>query len=186
MSDITDYDVPVTAQEKESGLLNVLTQDNLHKVVSLKVTGTINGYDIMVIRNKMPLLYHLDLTDADIVANEYEYYTGYHTEDNIVGTCMFNRLKKLESVKLPKNATVISPAAFYGCDRLENIVLPVKLETIGYNAFYACVKLKDMEFPSELKTIDYYAFGGCSQLEHIKLPSMLKTIGSSAFYLMYL
>ena len=181
MSDITDYDVPVTAQEKESGLLNVLTQDNLHKVVSLKVTGTINGYDIMVIRNKMPLLYHLDLTDADIVANEYEYYTGYHTEDNIVGTCMFNRLKKLESVKLPKNATVISPAAFYGCDRLENIVLPVKLETIGYNAFYACVKLKDMEFPSELKTIDYYAFGGCSQLEHIKLPSMLKTIGSSAF-----
>ena len=182
MSDITDYDVPVTAQEKESGLLNVLTQDNLHKVVSLKVTGTINGYDIMVIRNKMPLLYHLDLTDADIVANEYEYYTGCHTEDNIVGQSMFYMLKKLESVKLPKNATVISSGAFLGCDRLENIVLPVKLETIGRYAFNGCIKLKDIEFPSALKTIDYYAFYGCSQLEHIKLPSMLKTIGSSAFY----
>mgnify|MGYP004644943407 CR=1 FL=1 len=161
MSDSTDYDVPVTAQEKGSGLLNVLTQDNLHKVVSLKVTGTINGYDIMVIRNKMPLLYHLDLTDADIVANDYEYYTGCHTEDNIVGQSMFYMLKKIESVKLPKNATVISNCAFLGCDRLENIVLPVKLETIGSYAFNGCIKLKDIEFPSALKTIDYYAFHGC-------------------------
>lgn len=181
MSDITDYDVAVTAQDKESGLLNVLTQDNLYKVESLKVTGTINGYDIMVIRNKLPLLHHLDLTDADIVANDYEYYTGCHTEDNIVGQSMFYMLKKIESVKLPKNATVISNGAFLGCDRLENIVLPVKLETIGRYAFNGCIKLKDIEFPFALKTIDYYAFYGCSQLEHIKLPSMLKTLGSSAF-----
>ncbi len=98
MSDITDYDVTVTAQEKESGLQNVLTQYNLGKVVSLKVAGTINSYDIMVIRNKMPYLHHLDLTDATIVANDFEYYTGYHTEDNVIGDKMFYNLDKLISI----------------------------------------------------------------------------------------
>lgn len=97
MSDSTDYDVTVTAQEKESGLQNVLGQDNLGKVVSLKVTGTINSYDIMIIRNKMPYLHYLDLTDATIVANDFEYYTGCHTEDNVIGESMFCGLIKLVS-----------------------------------------------------------------------------------------
>lgn len=181
MDDITDYDVQVTAREKESGLLNVLTQDNLNKVVSLKVTGTINSYDIMLMRNKMPILLNLDLTDAGIVANDYEYYTGSHTEDNAIGENMFFNLSKIETVKLPKNATIINGYAFYGCDSLKNIVLPEKLEAIGPSAFSGCWRLKVIEFPSALKSIGFGAFSGCSQLEHIKLPSMLKTIGSKAF-----
>ena len=181
MNDITDYDVQVTAREKESGLLNVLTQDNLNKVVSLKVTGTINSYDIMLMRNKMPILLNLDLTDAGIVANDYEYYTGCHTEDNAIGENMFFNLSKIETVKLPKNATIINGYAFYGCDSLKNIVLPEKLEAIGPSAFSGCWRLKVIEFPSALKSIGFGAFSGCSQLEHIKLPSMLKTIGSKAF-----
>lgn len=139
MSDITDYDVTVTAQEKESGLLNVITQDNLGKVVSLKVTGTINGYDIMIIHNKMPYLHHLDLTDATIVANDFEYYKGYHTEDNIIGVNMFDELEKLVSVKLPKNATLIKPGALNGCSNLTEVVLPVKLEALCDDAFQDCI-----------------------------------------------
>lgn len=142
MSDITDYDVPVTAQEKESGLLDVITQDNLDKVVSLKVTGSINGYDIMVIRNKMPNLHYLDLTDATIVANDYEYYTGYHTEDNIIGNNMFAGLYDLLSVKLPKNATLINNWALSGCVSLTEVVLPVKLEVLGQGVFSSCKLLK--------------------------------------------
>ena len=159
MSDFAGHDVTVTAQEKESGLLNVLGQDNLGKVGSLKVTGTINSYDIMVIRNKMPYLHHLDLTDATIVANDYEYYTGCHTEDNVIGDYMFFQLYKLVSVKLPKNATRIGECALSSCGNLVEVVLPVKLESIG------CA-----------------AFNGCSNLTNIDLPPTLKTIGSSAFY----
>lgn len=204
MSDITDYDVTVTAQEKESGLLNMITQEKLGKVVSLKVTGTINGYDIMVIRNKMPYLYYLDLTDATIVANDFEYYTGYHTEDNIIGNYMFAGLDKLVSVKLPKNATSIRDYALYGCPSLAEVVLPVKLEKIGSSAFFSCSGLTNIDLPPTLKTIDSHAFNSCSRLEKISLPgvesidhhafckcykltevripSTLKTIGDYAFY----
>ena len=181
MSDSTDYDVTVTAQEKESGLLNVLGQDNLGKVVSLKVKGTINGYDIMVIRNKMPNLHYLDLTDATIVANDFEYYTGSHTEDNIIGYNMFRDLSKLVSVKLPKNATSIRSYALNSCVWLVEVVLPVKLESIGESAFGDCLHLKNIDFPPTLKTIKSYAFSGCYRLEKISLPGV-ETIGYNAFY----
>ena len=161
MSDTTDYDVTVTAQEKESGLLNMITHDNLGKVVSLKVTGTINGYDIMVIRNKMPILHYLDLTDATIVANDFEYYTGCHTEDNIIGDYMFASLSKLVSIKLPKNATRIGGNALYYCSSLVEVVLPIKLEEIGNNAFFYCTNLRSIDFPPTLKTIDDSAFYYC-------------------------
>ena len=181
MSDITDYDVTVTAQEKESGLQNVLTQDNLGKVVSLKVTGTINSYDIMVIRNKMTYLRYLDLTDATIVANDFEYYTGCHTEDNVIGSYMFAYLDKLLSVKLPKNATRISDEIFTCCVSLVEVILPVKLEEIGGYAFNLCYNLKNIDLPPTLKTIDGYAFFSCDGLEKISLPGV-ETIGSSAFF----
>ena len=203
MSDITDYDVPVTAQEKESGLQNVLVQDNLGKVVSLKVTGTINGYDIMVIRNKMPILHNLDLTDATIVANDFEYYTGYHTEDNIIGNYMFASLGKLLSVKLPKNAISIRGNALLSCSSLVKVVLPIKLEEIGGSVFSDCAKLASIDFPPSLKkigslafkgcnslekislpgvdAIDYGAFSACSKLTEIRIPSTLKSIGDNAF-----
>lgn len=180
MNDITDYDVTVTAQEKESGLHNMITEANLSKVVSLKVTGTINGYDIMAIRNKMPYLHYLDLTDATIVANDYEYYTGCHTEDNVIGDNMLCNLSKLVSVKLPKNATRIGNWALDGCRSLVEVVLPVKLELIGDNAFFNCRNLKSIDFPPTLKTIGSGAFRNCYCLEKISLPGV-ENIGEIAF-----
>lgn len=180
MSDITEYDVTVTAQEKESGLQNVITQDKFGKVVSLKVRGTINSYDIMVIRNKMPNLHYLDLTDATIVANDYEYYTGYHTEGDIIGDCMFASLDKLVSVKLSKNATSIRRCAFVNCSSLTEVVLPVRLETIESRAFQYCYSLTKIDFPPTLKTINREAFQVCRSLEQISLPGV-ETIGDNAF-----
>ena len=180
MSDITDYDVTVTAQEKESGLHNMITEANLSKVVSLKVTGTINGYDIMAIRNKMPYLHHLDLTDATIVANDFEYYTGCHTEDNVIGDYMFYNLDKLISVKLPKNATSIRSCALSDCYSLVEVILPVKLEEIGSSAFNFCSNLTNIDLPPTLKTIGRNAFNSCSRLEKISLPGV-ETIYYSAF-----
>ena len=179
MSDSTDYDVTVTAQEKESGLLNVLGQDNLGKVVSLKVKGTINGYDIMVIRNKMPNLHYLDLTDAPIVANNYYYYLNCYTKDNVIGAFMFYDLEKFISVKLPKNATLIELKALGNCTNLAEVVLPVKLERIEGAAFINCKNVTNVDLPPTLKTIGNDAFCGCS-LKKISLPGV-ESIGGSAF-----
>lgn len=110
-----DYEVEVNVDNSRSALHEVIGEENLPNVVSLKVTGDINGYDIMVLRNKMDNLHYLDLSDANIVANPYEYVTGQHTEDNVFPAKSFQNLTKLISIKLPNSVTEIGGNAFYGC-----------------------------------------------------------------------
>lgn len=190
-----EYDVPVTAQADYSGLAVAIGEENLGQVVTLKVTGDINGYDIMVMRNKMDNLHHLDLSDANIVANDYEYYTGYHTEDNILGTNSFRELTKLLTVKLPKTITKLGNNAFYACYNIKEVEFQTGLETIGNDAFHGCGNLKTVELKEGLRTIGSSAFSGnyfyiagnyqsgrAPKFEEIILPEGLVTIGSSAFY----
>ena len=190
-----EYDVNVTAQTDHSGLADAIGEENLGQVVTLKVSGNINGYDIMVMRNKMDNLHHLDLSDANIVANDYEYYTGYHTEDNILGTNSFRELTKLLTVKLPKTITKLGNNAFYACYNIKEVEFQTGLETIGNDAFHGCGNLKTVELKEGLRTIGSSAFSGnyfyiagnyqsgrAPKFEEIILPDGLVTIGSSAFY----
>ena len=182
-----DYTAEVTAKDDHSGLSDAIGEDNLGQVVTLKVTGDINGYDIMVIRNKMDNLHYLDLTDANIVANNYEYYTGYHTNDNVLGARSFYNLQKLISVKLPKTITAIGNEAFYGCSNLKEIEFQPDIESIGSSAFYGCTNIRELNLKSGLKTIGNQAFGymygtGYSpMIEELVLPEGVETIGNAAF-----
>lgn len=208
ISDKLDYDVTTTAMDSQSGLEQVIGATNMKKVVSLKATGTINGYDIFMIRTKMTNLQNLDLTDADIVANGFAYYDGYSTSDNVVGSYFFYKLDNLVTLKLPKNAysigsyamascsslesvdfpkklKYINDQSFGWCGKLDNVILPDGLESIGNGdysySFTSCKNLKAIQFPPSLKYIGGYAFCDCSSLEKISLPG-LDRIDQDAFY----
>jgi hypothetical protein len=176
------YDVTVNANSSWSALHAAIGEENLQNVLSLKVTGSINGYDIMVIRNKMDNLHFLDLTDANIVANNYEYYTGYHTEDNVIGGFSFYGLTKLLSVKLPKSIKRIGDRGFCGCSNLSEVEFQKGLESIGDYAFEDCSSLKSLDFKEGLKSIGSSAFEECSSLKTVNLKEGLETIGRRAFY----
>ena len=184
-----DYDVKTTAQDNAPGLLQQLDRNNLNSVVTLKVSGTINSYDIMLFRNKMDNLHHLDLSEADIVANPYEYYQGYSTQDSILGDYSFAYLNKLITVKLPKNVIHIG-IAFKDCYNLQEVELPSKLYSIGTfkgsfsfannGSFQNCTNLRNINF-SKCDSIGDQTFAGCSHLESLELPKGLKIIGGNAF-----
>ena len=182
-----DYNVNVTAMTNKSALIEAVGEEHTGQVVSLKITGDINGYDIMAMRNKMDNLHYLDLSDANIVANDYEYYTGYHTEDNILGGRSFCNLPKLISVKLPKTITKINSYAFQGCSNLKEIEFHTGLESIEAGAFQNCGNIRELNFKSGLKTIGNEAFGyiysssGQVQIEELILPEGVESIGSDAF-----
>lgn len=207
IGDQLDYDVTTTAMDNQSGLEQAIGATNMKKVVSLKATGTINGYDIFMIRTKMTNLQNLDLTDADIVTNGFAYYEGCSTTDNVVGSYSFYKLDNLVTLKLPKNAITIGYSAvadcsslesvdfpknlknikdcsFENCYKLDNVVLPDGLESIGESSysksFAECHNLKTIQFPPSLKYIGSYAFAYCYSLEKISLPG-LDRIDNSAF-----
>lgn len=202
-----DYDVTTVAQPSTSDLLDKVGKNNSNSVVSLKVKGSINSYDIMVIRNKMDNLHYLDLSDANVVENGYEYYTGCSTKNDTIGCNAFRDLSKLVTVCLPNSVKVIEFGALYNCTKLKSIVLPEKLSSIegdwnsgafancisltdvkfkacnyiGGHAFYSCNALNHITLPSDLKTIDEYAFAYCHNLHSVDFPPLLERIGSYAF-----
>ena len=195
--------VALTAEADKSALHVAIGDEDLKFVTDLTVSGSINSYDFMVMRNKMPLLRHLNLEDATIVANAYEHYSGYCTQDNkFPGYGLYNC--KLISLTFPKNITSvgyygvannailsdvtlfegvssIGGNAFSDCDALTTITLPEGVTSIGGYAFYSCVALTNITFLDGLTSIGSSAFRGCSVLESVVLPPTVKTIGSSAF-----
>lgn len=204
-----DYDVTTEAKPSTSDLLDKVGKKNSNSVVSLKVKGSINSYDIMVIRNKMDNLHYLDLSDANVVENSYEYYTGCSTKNDTIGRNAFRDLSKLITVSLPNSVKVIESGALYNCTKLKSVVLPEKLLSIegdwnwddgvfaycssltdvkfkacnyiGGYAFASCNALNHITLPSDLKAIDQYAFASCSNLHSVDFPPMLERIGSYAF-----
>ena len=185
-----DYDVEATAQASTSGLQKAIGEKNLRSVVTLKVKGSINSYDIMVMRNKMDNLHHLDLSDADIKSNSYDYYTKYSTQDDILGPHSFADLDKLMTVKLPKSVKYINQA-FNNCSQLRSVEMPENLICVGDTtdnewgmmdggAFGNCTNLEEIIFHN-CERIGGNAFYNCYSLQEITLPKNLKHIGSNAF-----
>lgn len=197
-------EISTQALSDKSGIENVIGATEVSKVTGLKVTGTINSYDIFIIRTKMYNLRYLDLSDADIVACDFPYYGSCHTSDNEVGANAFCNLKNLISLKLPKNATVIGENAVAGCSDLCEVILPVQLEEIGNYSFRRCEKivaiplpphlrkigeeafslcksLKDVFFPRNLQSIDHWAFSECESLTEVRFPSCIQSVGIDAF-----
>ena len=203
-----DYDVTTEAQPSTSDLLDKVGLKNANSIVSLKVKGSINSYDVMVIRNKMDNLHYLDLSDANVVENSYEYYTGCSTKNDTIGRNAFRELSKLVTISLPNSVKAIETGALYKCTKLKSVVLPENLQSIEYGdwssgAFADCYSLTDVKFkacnfigslafsncyalnhvtlPPDLKTIDQYAFANCSSLHSVDFPPLLESIGSYAF-----
>ncbi len=175
------FDVNVKVQADRSGLSAAIGESNLGQVVSLKITGGINSYDIMVMRNKMDNLHYLDLTDANIVANSYEYITGHHTENDVLGAYSFASLAKLATVKLPTSIKSIGSGAFSSCTNLREVEFQAGLQTIGSSAFSGCKNLSVFESQAGLQTIGSNAFSNCSSLKSVVIKEGGKSIESEAF-----
>ncbi len=200
----TDYDVNLTALDDRSALEAEITDPLLSNVVKLKVSGTINGYDIMVIRNKMINLHELDLGDAVIVENPYKYYMDYSTQNDRLGEYFFYGMIRLTKISLPstitsigtravgncisltditipENVTEIEEYSFSSCNDLISVTLPKQLTKIGANAFQSCASLSSIIIPDKVETIEWNAFEGCYKLTSITIPNNINSIGNYAF-----
>lgn len=210
-----EVEVNLIAMESSPALLpalNALEKVNdeyrITALTNLKIKGTMNGWDILMIRNKMPNLRRLDLSEATILDNDggYEYYQGCHTTANTISERCFYNLDNLRTVVLPQNITSIDREAFKDCHNLEEVLYMPEtcvsigeyafsgsglrsieigpgVETIGSNAFYSCNRLNSVVIPTNsVKRIESGAFSYCGNLTNLAIGKGLEYIGSSAFY----
>ena len=171
--------VTITAHPSKSALHQALGLDSLQKVVSLKINGSINSYDIMMLRNQMPALRVLDLSDADIVANAYEYADGYCSKDNTLTTQAFTGTgTRIVKLVLPKTLTTIEAGALNA--HVFELTIQEGITAIPDNAFENCAHLEAVSLPESLETIGASAFRGAG-LKELVLPANVHSIGSYAF-----
>lgn len=167
VSVVTPGTLSTLIPEEERGLIN-----------GLKISGQINGSDIILLRelcglnNNNLCLELLDLTDAKIVSGGESYYNGHKTKDNEFPEYSFYLCSGLLNIKLPQSITSIGEFAFYGCDNLAKIEIPNNVTTINQQAFYMCSSLRSVRLHKGTTNFKFSAFGGCSLLDTVYIDSL--------------
>lgn len=189
------------------GTLNtVLSKEKRAGLKRLNLTGSIDARDFKTMRDSMPLLEYIDLSNVNIVAysgrggtvdtTDYSYiadmtpFRAMHNPNNntvlqtvilpntlkIIGRSSFNRCINLSKVVIPPTVTTIERLAFYVCSNLKSVTIPSSVTSILYGAFMY-TGLTSVEVPEGVRTLGEYVFQSCHQLEYISLPSTLEYIG---------
>lgn len=193
----------LTVKTEAGKLATHIPEAKKYQITDLKVSGEINGTDILLLRQMAGKglkeddrtegkLTSLDLSDVRIVEEGENYCaikqglsTKYYkpTEKDAIPPYMFYRLNQLTKIQLPASIKKIDKFALTGCTALTECAIPEKVTSIGDYAFAQCEKLTAMTFPSALGEIGAHVFEGCSALTTLsEFPQTLTDIGENAFY----
>ncbi len=185
-------DVSKDVTLEAAGTLSEQVGDDKLTITSLKVSGPLNGADILCLREMAGsdvngnategVLADLDLSCASIVkdATNY-YYLTYNTKENILGDYAFYECGKLRTVVLPSTVTSIGSSAFQYCTSLESVTIPESVTSIGMNAFFSCSSLVSVNIPDAVTSIGDNAFYSCSSLQSVTIPEGVTKIGGCMF-----
>lgn len=186
-----DYNriVDVVANNSSSAVFDAIgglvDKDNANAVIKLKVNGTVNSYDFMVIRNKLVNLRELDLSGARVVYCPYEHYQGYHSMNDSIPDYAFEGLP-LELCILPDSLDYIGYKSF-SQSGIQYITMPkYGVREIGYEAYSECSSLRGIDLSNGVEKIGYRAFYHCSDYmgqwnDIIYIPEGCVFIGDYAF-----
>ena len=174
------YPTQVSVVNVSGTLIEQIGVNNIDNIFSLKVSGEINGTDILTIR-KMKNLKLLDLEEASIVNGGTSYYKDYVTSENCIGDYFFMDKSNLIRIRLPQNVTHIKDYSFSGCSSLAFVTVPNSVTSIGDNAFGDCSSLASVTIGNSVTSIGNDAFSSCSSLASVTIPNSVTSIGSGAF-----
>ena len=162
-----------------------------HKYIAMvkrmKVTGTINLADFIMMRDSMPRLTALNLKDVRIkrlygfISGGVEHWTDYAQDDALPASCLKGK-KTLTSFVFPDVLKRINPGAFDGAGLTGSLNIPEGVVEIGELAFANNDFTGILTLPSTLKKIDCWAFRECCFICSLNLPDGIEEIGDYCFY----
>lgn len=156
-------------------------------VKRMKVTGTINLADFIMMRDSMPRLTALNLKDVRIkrlysfISGGVEHWTDYAQDDALPASCLKGK-KTLTSFVFPDVLKRINPGAFDGAGLTGSLNIPEGVVEIGELAFANNDFTGILTLPSTLKKIDCWAFRECCFICSLNLPDGIEEIGDYCFY----
>jgi hypothetical protein len=174
-----------TVNVTAGNLKTLLSGPELATITNLTLTGTLDARDFKTMRDNMPVLAVLDLSNINIVS-----YSGIegtvsdlndYPENTIPMYSFYTNNTNLTSIVIPYSVTSIGALSFYYCIGLQNFTIPSSVTSIGSMAFYNCTGLKSITISSSVLTIANNAFTNCTELTSISISSSVTDIGDGAF-----
>jgi hypothetical protein len=162
----------------------------LGTVTDLTITGTIDDLDFVIMRDYMPLLASLDLSEVNIVEFEgsggtavfgsYRNYPANQIPDYAFFEQVTNTFKtNLKVIIPPKSITSIGSVSLTGTG-ITTFTVPSLVTSIN-GSFYNCPDLIECILPASLTSIGNSTFFVCQNIKYITIPDAVTTIGSQAF-----
>ncbi|WP_311378961.1 leucine-rich repeat domain-containing protein [Alloprevotella tannerae] len=203
---IQDESIREVAVEQAGALGQLLPSTERLEIRKLKVSGTINGDDVLVLREMAGRnsddeetegkLEELDLSDVALADGGSPYYSttrgNYYTatsndvddnEENFYCTDLSYAFcnTHLKKVLWPDTMWEVGDAALNRCYELESFTLGSETNEIKSGAFEYCTALSNIELTPKILYIDTRAFAN-SGLTEISIPKEIETIANQAFY----
>ena len=187
----------VELQTSQAGSLEGDMPEMTPYATALKLSGPLNGTDMLTLRkmcgrdeNEVEtdgMLVDLDLEYATFVAGGDVYCENYTVTDPNAFPNHGMYYTNLERVVLPNSVTRIDKCAFEMCQELRDVVLNENLERIEQEAFYHCSNLPSITLPQNITSIGPWAFDGDDKLIEIQSyattpPTAYETTFSSSCY----
>ena len=179
----------VTVHVATPGTLSqVIDQDELHKIVNLKITGELNEDDLELLKGGGynaggPFVGQEGGIECDWRVEELD-LSEMTTTTDATGE-IFQYVPSLVKVKMPLHVEKVSPGAFRCCQSLETIdfgtdsdilIIGASLtvtmlgKKIITGAFTECTALKSVTLPDNLEEFWAGAFNDCTSLQEIIFP----------------
>lgn len=153
---------------ENAGMLSYMLSEEDFKIGSLSLSGKIGSLDMVEIKDRLPLLYSLDMGQCS------------YSDDAGSGLQGLDNRRFLERVILPADLKSIGQSAFL-CSAVKEVSFPSGLESIGDQAFSRCKYLTGISLPSNLKMMGRLCFDKCEGLTEITIPSGVSRIPDNAF-----
>lgn len=192
--------------EQAGTLGRLLPSTERLEIRKLKVSGTINGDDVLVLREMAGRnsddeetegkLEELDLSDIVLADGGSPYYSttrgNYYTatsndvddnEENFYCTDLSYAFcnTHLKKVLWPNTMWEVGDAALNRCYELESFTLGSETNEIKSGAFEYCTALSNIELTPKILYLDARAFAN-SGLTEISIPKEIETIANQVFY----
>lgn len=177
---------------KSPGTLNTLIKSSdKYRITTLKIDGTINSEDIMLLRDMAGCdayelrtegrLRSIDMGGVTFAEDNTRFIEGNNNsiinDAYTIPAYMFSNCN-IEKIVLPRNIREIDAYAFRNT-ALKSITLPENIIVKDY-AFQGCRKLSEVLFPDFTKELWSECFSRCSNLKSITINN-IGLLGSRAF-----
>lgn len=179
---------------KPGTLRSLKTDDEWKGIHRLYLTGTIDGSDVMWLRelarnnNQRPApLVALDMEEAELAClpdaafsfTSIAYVRLPKTLKEISNSAFYD--SRIAYIDMPDGLKRINAKAFSNCGGLRHVVIPDSVTYIGAGAFHQCRKLRSIHLSERLDTVGHTPFSRCLNLQHLHFPASVRHIASNRF-----